>query len=66
MSLIAAGAVSAQFVFRGTISGLVTDATGGAVISASVTLTDLERNQEFVSAINESGVYSCPKLMAGS
>ena len=66
LSLAVTGSLSAQFLLRGTISGLVTDATGGAVVSANVTLTDLERNQDFVSATNESGLFSFPNLVAGS
>ncbi len=60
-----AGAASAQFLLRGTISGLVTDSTGAVVTGATVRLQEVDRNQTTEAATNESGLYSFSNLTAG-
>ena len=62
---LVAGAV-AQFQLRGTIGGLVTDITGAVIVNATVTLTDLERNQSTVAQTNDGGLFSFPNLVAGN
>ena len=41
----------------GTISGLVTDASGAAVSGTSIVVTDLDRNVNLRSTSNEAGFY---------
>jgi hypothetical protein len=56
--------VSAQ-VDTGTISGIVSDASGAVVPGAQVTITQLETNLQNSLATNESGYYSAPGLRPG-
>jgi outer membrane receptor protein involved in Fe transport len=58
--------LQAQFLLRGTISGLVTDPTGAVVPAARVVLTEVERNQTFEGSTNASGLFSFPNLTAGN
>jgi hypothetical protein len=49
----------------GSISGTVYDSSGGAVPNAKVTITDLGKDQSYVSTTNESGYYDKPHLIIG-
>jgi hypothetical protein len=65
--LLAAGMknASAQQVF-GRIFGTVTDASGGAVANAKVTITDQSKGTRFEVTSNESGNYDKGQLIPGS
>ena len=65
LSLLVVSSAAAQFLLRGTIGGLVTDDTGAVIVDATVTLTDLDRNQATVGVTNASGLFSFPNLVAG-
>ena len=54
----------AQAVY-GNIIGTVTDASGAAVPSATVTITDLDRGQTYNITANASGNYEQTHLLAG-
>ncbi|MBI2689449.1 MAG: TonB-dependent receptor [Acidobacteria bacterium] len=54
-------AVTAQ-TSKALISGIVTDASGAAVASAKITITDVQRNQDFRTETNASGVYRVIEL----
>ena len=58
------GVLSAQQVF-GSIVGTVTDPSGGAVVGAKVTITDLDKGTKSETATNESGNYSKGQLIPG-
>lgn len=47
---------------KALISGIVTDASGAAVVNAKITITDVSRNQDFRSETNSSGVYRVIEL----
>lgn len=66
LSLLFVSGAAAQFLLRGTIGGLVTDETGAVIVGATVTLTDLDRNQATVGLTNEGGLYSFPNLVAAN
>ena len=66
LSLVLVAGAVAQFQLRGTIGGLVTDITGAVIVNATVTLTDLERNQSTIAQSNEGGLFSFPNLVAGN
>src|SRR5438105_4501179 len=51
--------------FTGSISGLVTDATGSVVAGVAVTATDIDRNVSTKSASNEQGLYLISPLPPG-
>jgi Carboxypeptidase regulatory-like domain/TonB dependent receptor/TonB-dependent Receptor Plug Domain len=55
----------AQGVY-GTITGTVTDSSGGVVPGASVTLTNIATNVSKTLTTNEAGVYSVTSLIPGS
>src|SRR5689334_17838196 len=55
----------AQQVF-GRIFGTVTDATGGAVPNAKVTITDQNKGTTFDTTTNESGNYEKGQLIPGT
>ena len=57
--------VEAQQVF-GRIFGTVTDATGGAVQNAKITITDESKGTQFNATSNESGNYEYNTLIPGS
>lgn len=63
--LLAASLADAQFLLRGTISGLVTDPTGAVIPAATVHLVDVDRNQTFEGSTNANGLYSFPNVTAG-
>ena len=50
---------------RGTISGTVTDSTGGGVPQAKVTVTNIATNIVMSTLSNEAGDYTIPNLPAG-
>jgi hypothetical protein len=58
------GTLSAQQVF-GSIVGTVTDPSGGAVIGAKVTITDINKGTKFETTTNESGNYTQGQLIPG-
>jgi outer membrane receptor protein involved in Fe transport len=62
-ALIAANA-SGQAVY-GSISGTVTDASGGALPGATVTITSVERKTVDSVVANESGVFIKERLLPG-
>lgn len=49
----------------GTIRGVVTDQSGGAVAGASVTVTNIDTNAIFAAKTSELGAYSVPQLPVG-
>jgi hypothetical protein len=55
----------AQFSQRGSISGVVTEATGAVVPKAPVTLLDLGRNQTSSASTDASGRYEFSQLLPG-
>jgi hypothetical protein len=50
----------------GTISGIVTDPTGGLVVGATVTATNTQTGVRAVVQTDRSGVYSFPDLAVGT
>ena len=50
---------------RGTIQGLVTDASGAAVAGANVTITTTATNQAFRTQSTGDGLYLAPNLTVG-
>ena len=54
--LVTGAALQAQTV-AGSISGLVTDSTGGAVPDVAVTVTDIDRSVTFKGTSNDAGFY---------
>src|SRR6476646_4419975 len=63
--LSSADPLKAQQVF-GRIFGTVTDATGGAVPNAKVTITDQNKGTTFEVTTNESGNYEKGQLIPGT
>jgi hypothetical protein len=57
--------VGAQATGRGSLSGLITDATGAAVPAASVTLTNNATGVALQSQTSDSGLYSFLSLVPG-
>lgn len=47
---------------KALISGIVTDNSGAAIVNAKVTITDVQRNQDFTASTNSSGVYRVIEL----
>jgi len=56
---------SAQAVY-GSLSGSVTDNSGGALPGATVTITSVDRNTVDTVVTNESGLYSKDRLVPGT
>jgi Carboxypeptidase regulatory-like domain len=54
----------AQAVY-GSIVGVVTDSTGGAVTPAKVLVRDVDRDVTFTAVTNQDGNYSFSHLIAG-
>lgn len=50
---------------RALISGIVTDGTGAAVVNAKITVTDTQRNLDYRTESNSSGVYRLIELTPG-
>jgi hypothetical protein len=55
----------AQFSQRGSISGVVSEASGAVVAKASVDLLDLGRNQKSSASTDASGHYEFSQLLPG-
>ena len=53
--------VSAQ-TSKALISGIVTDGSGAAITNAKITITDVQRNQDYRTETNASGVYRVIEL----
>ena len=49
-----------------TITGTVTDPTGGAVVGATVTAKSVERGLSFSATTNETGIYRISQLPVGN
>jgi outer membrane receptor protein involved in Fe transport len=64
VSLLASWPASAQ-IAGGAIAGLLTDASGGVLASASVTATNVRTNQASRTLTNANGYYEFPLLPAG-
>ena len=58
--------LSAQVSGRGSLSGLVTDSSGAAVPSASVTLTNTATGVVLQGQTSSSGLYSFLSLIPGT
>jgi hypothetical protein len=56
----------AQLADRAVITGLVTDASGGAIPDAKVTITNQETGTKTVVGTNGAGNYSTPPLQLGT
>src|SRR6185437_14913403 len=63
--LICASRADGQQVF-GRIFGTITDATGGAVQNAKITITDQSKGTQFEATTNESGNYEKNHLIPGT
>ncbi len=63
--LSSANSLKSQQVF-GRIFGTITDATGGAVPNAKVTITDQNKGTTFEATSNESGNYERGQLIPGT
>jgi outer membrane receptor protein involved in Fe transport len=59
-----ASALYGQAVY-GSIAGTVFDTSGGAVPNARVTITDLGRDQNYLTSTNQDGYYNQAHLIAG-
>lgn len=64
-ALLVCGSVNAQQAGTAGLFGAVTDAQGGVVPNATITLTQTERNQVFSTRSNESGLYAFSQLPLG-
>ena len=65
VSSSAPAGAAAQAVY-GSLSGTVTDSSGGALPGATVTITSLERNVVDTVVANESGNYAKDRLLPGA
>ena len=54
-----------QAVATGTVSGIVTDPSGGVIVDAGVTLTETTTNIERKVTTNDTGHYSFPNVPPG-
>jgi len=63
-SLLSVPSAKAQAVY-GSISGTVTDSSGGAVANAKLTITDKDRHVIFTAQTNSTGEYSEQHLIIG-
>ena len=50
----------------GRISGVVTDSSGGAIVGATVTVTDVVRGVPRTVTTDSSGAYVAPDLIQGT
>src|SRR5579883_1551409 len=62
--LLSAAPIFGQEVSAG-VTGRVTDASGSAVVGASVKVKDLDRATEFPTTTNEDGIYAFPRVPNG-
>ncbi len=51
--------------FRGAISGAVTDATGGTIAGAKITVTEINTNTKIEAVTESTGQYTAPFLLPG-
>ena len=58
-------ALQGQFAQRSSISGFVTDSSKAAIVGATVTLRDLDRNQTQTTTTDSSGQYTFSDLTIG-
>jgi hypothetical protein len=65
MLAASAAPAKAQAVY-GSISGIITDASGAVVPGATVTITSVERKTSDVVVSNESGLYVKERLLPGT
>ena len=65
LSLSAPAGAAAQAVY-GSLSGTVTDNSGGALPGVTVAITSLERNIVDTVVTNESGIYAKDRLLPGT
>ena len=56
---------NAQAVY-GSVSGIITDPSGGVIPGATVTITSVERKTSDVVVTNESGIYLKDRLLPGT
>jgi hypothetical protein len=59
-------ALFAQSASTGTVAGTVTDPSGGAIVGATVTLTDTATNTPRTTTTNEAGRYFFANVLPGS
>src|SRR5690349_20800485 len=52
--------------FRATVTGQITDPSGGGVGNAKVTIQNLQTNESVSQTTNEEGNYTIPFLMPGN
>ncbi len=62
--IVSALSASAQ-EFRATITGRVTDPSGGAMPGVTVTITNSQTNESAMAVTNDQGVYALPFLRPG-
>ena len=62
--LVVFGAVSFAQTF-GTITGVVTDSTGGVIVNATITVTNSDTNVTRTTTTNSSGAYTVSALLPG-
>ncbi|MGA6958542.1 MAG: TonB-dependent receptor [Candidatus Acidiferrales bacterium] len=65
LTMLGAGPAAAQ-TFRGSILGTVTDASGAAVIGATVTIHNVATGIDRITQTNVDGSYLVPELQIGS
>src|SRR5215469_4940579 len=63
--LVIAVSALAQTMGTGTITGTITDATGGVIAGAQITATNLDTGIERATLTNSSGSYVLPALQIG-
>jgi hypothetical protein len=63
-ALLAASPALAQ-LNRGSITGVVTDPTGAAIVSAKITVVHQQTNMTFGTTTTETGNYTLPGLDIG-
>jgi hypothetical protein len=66
IATVGAVSLAAQVAGRGSLSGLVTDATGAVVPAASVTLTNVATGVALKGKTSGAGLYSFVSLVPGS
>ena len=66
LSAVAVARVSPAQVYSGTLTGMVTDPTGGVVPGATVTVTDENKGFRFTTKTEQDGRYVLRNLAPGS
>src|SRR5689334_8856756 len=64
-SLLLAFGVSSFAQTFGQITGMVTDATGGVLVGAAVTVTNTQTGAVVTQQANSAGLYVFPNLLPG-